>query len=424
MILYGDPIGTPQLSQVYPEVPSGMPDLWDRLGKFLGGAAAMISPRHFVFVNHVGGAIGDKLAIAGENQPLLWEARFAANVSGWTTQPGSGGAATVSWNAGGWLDWVTTTYAAGGRIVVTTTVPGTVGNMLHIKFRAKAGVATTLNVTLNNAATHLAENFPVTTDWREYSFQCPITSGAGSAILIYLTLGSTFTGTVSVDDVEVRAGLAYNTVAKASSGDVCVYTLDRDVPPLVRNGIARPRHFRIAAYMGLDASPEYPAIIASRWMAKSSVLTGGSGAQGWNVTGSITEQRCWGTQGLPQRATANTASVDFDNAEGNSEAAIHLGDSGAPLFIYQSGEYRLAGIAYATDSLVWGTTYAGRQNAVVYNRLGLFGPSTSAQTQSTGQANLHHSMAGFQAFITGVVPDAFDIFSKPYGRILDKIPVT
>lgn len=420
MIHYGDPIGSTAYG--YPTTPAGLEDVWDRIGVFKGHTVAMISPRHFVFVNHVASSVGDRLVIGGSVNPVVFSDGFESSVSGWTADPGSGGAATVTWNAGGWLDYTVSTWVVGSRFSASTPVAGGLGKAMRVKLRAKASTAVGISVELHNGSYQLQASVNLTTAWQTFVFEVASpASGPTSACGIYITALASIVGTVSVDDIEIRVGDCYTTTAKASSGDVCVYTLDRDVPDLEQNLVRKPRWFRCAAFDG-DAATERETFIFGRFTPKTSVLTGGSGTQGWNV-GAVTEQLCWGRQGLPLRVSGTSASARFDADQGGYEVGIHIGDSGCPFLILQNGEWRLAAIGYAVDSLLWGTTYGGRQNAVVFNMNGLYGSSASPVATSGGQLNLHHSVSGYRGFITGIVPDAFDFFSKPLGEEVKRITV-
>ncbi len=96
-----------------------------------------------------------------------------------------------------------------------------------------------------------------------------------------------------------------------------------------------------------------PLTIFGRGLPRTNtVVTGanwpnGTEAKGW-LWGTAASARSWGTNtldGLGNGGAAGTQlAYDFDATGGSNEGILSIGDSGGPVFISQSDEWRLAGI--------------------------------------------------------------------------------
>lgn len=149
----------------------------------------------------------------------------------------------------------------------------------------------------------------------------------------------------------------------------------------------------------------------------STTASGGTEAKGW-IWASGTSARTWGTNVLDGLydfgATGVQLGYGFDAAAGENEGILSIGDSGGPVFMFQSGEWRLAGINYASES-TFNTVGTGTGfNAAIYDAGGLYysvsgnttGPWTSIAPQAYDQPAYSYSTAvSFRSdWINSVIP--------------------
>lgn len=102
----------------------------------------------------------------------------------------------------------------------------------------------------------------------------------------------------------------------------------------------------------------------------------GSGTEpkGW-TWGTATHARSWGTNTLDQQGGSPIGmllSYDFDLGGGWNEGALSVGDSGGPVFISQSGEWRLVGINYGVEAIFSETGSGSGLYAAIYDKGGLY----------------------------------------------------
>ena len=143
-----------------------------------------------------------------------------------------------------------------------------------------------------------------------------------------------------------------------------------------------------------------PLTIFGRGLPRTNtVVTGanwpnGTEAKGW-LWGTAASARSWGTNtldGLGDGGAAGTQlAYDFDATGGSNEGILSIGDSGGPVFIYQSGAWGLAGINYAVGPLAVRETIDGPTlTAALYDYGGLYletGSPVSWQLVSATMAN-------------------------------------
>lgn len=156
---------------------------------------------------------------------------------------------------------------------------------------------------------------------------------------------------------------------------------------------------------GLTASGQ-PITIFGRGVPRSdTTVTGssvgsGTSAKGW-TWGTATYARSWGTNTLDQRVGSSVGvllSYDFDLGGGTNEGALSDGDSGGPVFISQSGEWRLVGINYGAEAIFSETGSGSGFYAAIYDKGGLYsssqtmnGPWTYVTPSGTNKPAINYS---------------------------------
>lgn len=115
----------------------------------------------------------------------------------------------------------------------------------------------------------------------------------------------------------------------------------------------------------------------------STTVSGSTEAKGWRWA-SGTSARTWGTNVLDGLYNFGADGVQlgygFDANGGANEGILSIGDSGGPVFMSQSGEWRLAGINYASES-VFNTLGTGTGfDAAIYDAGGIYYSSSGSKT--------------------------------------------
>jgi hypothetical protein len=140
----------------------------------------------------------------------------------------------------------------------------------------------------------------------------------------------------------------------------------------------------------------------------------GTEVKGW-TWGANTGARSWGTNTLDALADGGLAGIqlayDFDVSGGNDQGILSLNDSGGPVFMQESGEWRLAGINYAVQS-IFNTTSSGTGiYAAIYDMGGLYASASingpwsydSPTIQNQPASSYSSSVPANSTWIEGVI---------------------
>jgi hypothetical protein len=155
------------------------------------------------------------------------------------------------------------------------------------------------------------------------------------------------------------------------SSDLAIYQISGTFPsekivPMYSGGFFQNQAMTI---FGRGRSRTDTAVVGQRFPS-------GTEEKGW-TWGAFTGNRSWGTNTLDALVNDATAGVqlayEFDFAAGANEGILATNDSGGPVFMEESGEWRLAGINYAVGPTKVRETPAGPTlTAALYDYGGLY----------------------------------------------------
>jgi len=163
------------------------------------------------------------------NSASIISGTFAASLDSWTVEVYTGGAASGSWNAGGWADVIVT--QAGTFHAFQRALPAgawKLGYTYDLSFRAKASVAATLQaVCVGRQAVPeqyymFSDDTPdITTGWQTFhsTVTCLADPGALGFYMIFM-VPVAWTGTISFDDIvlaEYSNAVAFNNAAPSDA---------------------------------------------------------------------------------------------------------------------------------------------------------------------------------------------------------------
>ena len=138
----------------------------------------------------------------------------------------------------------------------------------------------------------------------------------------------------------------------------------------------------VPMYSGTSFSSNVALTVFGRGAPRTdTVVTGarapnGTESKGW-TWGSGSQTRSWGTNTLDGLVDGGPVGLqlayDFDSTGGSDQGILSVGDSGGPVFIQQSAQWRLAGINHAVGPITVRETASGPDiTAALYDYSGLY----------------------------------------------------